>query len=112
MTVRTDAVRPITVDLSVDVLTLLDAVVPEQDREQFIVEATENALRRERLRRVVADLREGPAWTDENHPDLMTVEDVDRHVRRLRESWMPRTWDEIAEEAEKEAAHDQPPSGQ
>jgi len=31
----------------------------------------------------------------------MTVEDVNRYVRRLRETWMPRTWDEIVEEAER-----------
>jgi hypothetical protein len=64
------------------------------------VEATEEALRRERLRQVIMALREKPAWSDEDHPDLMTVEDVDRYVRRMRESWMPRSWDEIIEEAE------------
>jgi len=40
------------------------------------------------------------AWSDEDHPDLMTVEDVNRYIRRLRETSMPRTWDEIIAEAE------------
>jgi len=41
------------------------------------------------------------AWSDEDNPDLMTVEDVNRYIRQLRETWMPRSWDEIAEEAER-----------
>lgn len=38
------------------------------------------------------------AWSDEDHPDLMSVEDVNQYVRQLREASMPRSWDEIAEE--------------
>ena len=30
----------------------------------------------------------------------MTVEDVDRYVRRLGETWVPRSWDEIIAKAE------------
>lgn len=85
------------------VLDLLEAVVPARKRNAFIVEATEEALRRERLKAVLESLAKEPAWSDEDHPDLMTVEDVDRYVRRLRETWMPRSWDEIAEEAERNA---------
>ncbi len=77
--------------------------MPARKRNAFIVEATEEALRREQLLKALNTLREKPAWSDEDHPDLMTVEDVDRYVRRLRETWMPRSWDEIAEEAERNA---------
>ena len=45
-------------------------------------------------------LLEEPAWTDEHHPDLMSVEDVDHYVRTLRESWMPHAWEESQTEAE------------
>ncbi len=111
MTARTDAVQQIRVAFPVELLTLLDAMVPARERSRFIVKATEEALRRERLQRVLAELREEPAWSDEDHPDLMTVEDVDRYVRRLRETWMPRTWDEIAAEAEREMSYAQPSVG-
>ncbi|MBU1877928.1 MAG: hypothetical protein KJ734_03160 [Chloroflexi bacterium] len=108
---RTNAVRQIRVAFPVELLARLDSLVPSRERDRFIVEATEQALRQDRLERVLAELREGPAWSDEDHPDLMTVEDVDRYVRRLRETWMPRTWDEIAAEAEKEMAHAQSSPG-
>jgi hypothetical protein len=81
----------------------LEALVPSRERNAFIVEATGEALRQKRLEKVLSALREKPAWSDEDHPDLMTVADVDRYVRRLRESWMPRSWDEIVQEVENDA---------
>ena len=103
MSTATASKKRINVTFPESVLDLLKSVVPERKRNSFIVEATEEALRRERLGQVLETLREKPAWSDEDHPDLMTVEDVDRYVRRLRETWMPRSWDEIAEEAERNA---------
>jgi hypothetical protein len=103
MSVTTLSKKRINVTFPESVLDLLESVVPARKRNAFIVEATEEALRRERLGQVLETLREKPAWSDEDHPDLMTVEDVDRYVRRLRETWMPRSWDEIAEEAERNA---------
>lgn len=38
------------------------------------------------------------AWSDKDHPDLMSVEEVNQYVRQLREVSMPRSWDEIAGE--------------
>ena len=64
-------------------LELLEKVVPPRERNHFIVEATEEALRRERLTEALQ--ASAGAWSDEDHPDLMTVEDIDRYVRRLRE---------------------------
>jgi hypothetical protein len=103
VSVTTSTKKRINVTFPESVLDLLESVIPARKRNAFIVEATEEALRRERLGQVIESLREKPAWSDEDHPDLMTVEDVDRYVRRLRESWMPRSWDEIAEEAERNA---------
>ena len=108
MTTRLDAVRSINVTFPADVLALLDSVVSSQERERFIVQATEEALRRKKLQKVLAELRKNPAWSDEDHPDLMTAKDVDRHIRRLRETWMPRSWDEIAE---KETTYGQSSAG-
>ncbi|MFQ6015942.1 MAG: hypothetical protein ACE5NP_10935 [Anaerolineae bacterium] len=98
MVVKTVEKRRINVTFPVSLLADLDRVVPSRERNRFIVEATERALRR---RLLLKALRESAgAWSDEDHPDLMTVEDVDRYVRRIRETWMPRSWDEILEETE------------
>lgn len=97
------ATRRINVIFPADLLALLDSVVPPRERNHFIVEATERSLRHERLRKVLSELRERPAWSDEDHPDLMTAEDVERYVRRLRASWTPRSWDEMIEETEQES---------
>jgi hypothetical protein len=80
------------------VLELLEKVVPSRERNSFIVQATEEALRREHLLNALR--ASAGAWTDEDHPDLMTVEDVDLYVRRIRATWMPRSWDEILEEGQ------------
>ncbi len=87
MTTATTATkRRINVTFPVEVLELVDAVVSPRERNRFIVKAAEEAARRERLRRVLAQLRdEGPAWRDEDHPELATPEDVDRWIRQLRE---------------------------
>jgi hypothetical protein len=87
--------KRINVSFPESVLALLEKVVPSRERNGFIVNATEEALRREHLLNALQ--ASAGAWTDEEHPDLMTVEDVDRYVRRLRETWMPRSWDEILE---------------
>lgn len=103
MSIATTPKKRINVTFPQTVHDLLEAVVPARKRNAFIVAATEEALRRERLKTVLEELAKEPAWSDEDHPDLMTVEDIDRYVRRLRETWMPRSWDEIAEEAERNA---------
>jgi len=98
MVTATASRKRINVSFPEPVLELLEKVVPSRERNSFIVRATEEALRRERLLNALR--ASAGAWTDEDHPDLMTVEDVDRYVRRLRETWMPRNWDEILEEAQ------------
>jgi hypothetical protein len=98
MSVATPSKKRINVTFPESVLDLLESVVPARKRNAFIVKATEEALRKER--QLAAIQESSGAWSDEDHPDLMTVEDIDRYVRRLRESWMPRSWDEIIAEAE------------
>ena len=92
------APKRIQVSLRKDVAANLEALVPRGERNRFMIEAIEKALRRKRLLNAL-EISAG-AWSDEGHPDLMTDEDMDRYVRRLRETWVPRTWDEIAGEAE------------
>lgn len=97
----TETLKRINVTFPVSLLEDLRRYIPRRERSKFIVEATEKELKRTKLQKVLEDLRREPAWSDEDHPDLMTVEDVNRYVRRLRETWTPRTWDEIVEEAER-----------
>lgn len=98
MTITAISKKRISVTFPEPVLDLLATVVPKRERDAFIVEATEKALRQERLLKALD--ASGGAWSDEDHPDLMTDEDIDRYVRRLRETWMPRSWDEIIAEGE------------
>ena len=112
MAVQKKATRRINVTFPADLLALLDSVVPPRERNRFIVEATDRSLRRERLRRVLAKLRERPAWSDEDHPDLMTTEDVEHYIRCLRETWMPRTWDEIIQESDRKTSQQTEGGGQ
>ncbi|NJN93878.1 MAG: hypothetical protein HC875_07200 [Anaerolineales bacterium] len=92
--------KRVNVTFPVTLLEELRTYVPRQERNEFIVEATEKLLKQVRLKKVLEDLRQEPAWSDEDHPDLMTVEDVNRYVRQLRETALPRSWDEIVNEAE------------
>jgi hypothetical protein len=85
--------------------SLLDELrrnVPPRERNKFIVSATEKELKRARLSAVLEDLQRKPAWTVEDHPDLETTEDIDRYVRRLREGWMPYSWDEASETGDRQ----------
>jgi hypothetical protein len=100
MTATTKETQRVNVTFPVEVLESLEKLLAPRQRNRFIVDATARALQDARLDRSLNDLLEEPVWTDENHPDLMSVEDVDRYVRKLRESWMPRAGEESATEAE------------
>lgn len=82
--------RRINVTFPVGVLEALEDVVPARRRNRFIVEATEHALQRAQLAQVLEELRATAAWDEDDHPDLVTVDDVDRYVRTLRAGWMDR----------------------
>jgi hypothetical protein len=92
-----ETTKRINVTFPTSLLEEIRRSIPGRERNRFIVEATEKELRRQRLLKA---LRESTgAWRDEDHPDLKTSEDADRYVRRLRETWIARTWDELAEDA-------------
>ena len=85
------ATRRINVTFPAAVLEAIDEILPSRQRNRFIVEATELALQSAQMARVLKELRSAPAWSEENHPDLATVEDIDDYVRALRNGWLPRT---------------------
>ncbi len=66
------AQKKITVTFSEKLLARLDARIPPRQRSQFISEAVENRL--------------AIAWRGENHPDMLTDEDIDAWLRNLRSS--------------------------
>ncbi len=98
MTVQTS--KRVNVTFPIPLLEELRKYIPRRERNRFIVEAIENHLKQVRLKKVLEDLRREPAWSDEDHPDLMTIEDVNHYIRRLRETAMPRSWDEVVGEVE------------
>ena len=95
----TKATQRVNVTFPVEVLESLERLLAPRQRNRFIVEATARALQDTQLDRALDALLEEPAWTDENHPDLMSDEDVDRYVRTLRRSWLPHAWAEGQTEA-------------
>ena len=91
--------RRINVTFPEPLLEIMETIVPARERNSFIVEATEKALRQERLLKAIRS--SSGAWSDADYPELQTDEDIDRYVRRLRESWipLPRKETEEGEEA-------------
>ncbi|MCL0065691.1 hypothetical protein M1N79_02230 [Dehalococcoidia bacterium] len=92
-----EATKRINITFPVSLLEDLRRYTPRRKRNEFIVKATEEELKRERLLRALRG--SAGAWSNEDHPDLMTIEDVNRYVRRLRETWVPQSWDEFEKEA-------------
>jgi hypothetical protein len=86
-------VQRINVTFPTSLLEEIRRYVPRRERNRFVVQAAEKELGRIKRRKILEDLRHRPAWADEDHPDLRTVEDVDRYVRSLRSSWGSRLWE-------------------
>ena len=62
----------------------LSTLIPSGKRSSLVVEATKKELQRVKLLKVLD--RTAGAWTDRNHPDLKTIEDVKAWVQNLRRS--------------------------
>jgi hypothetical protein len=66
----------------------LHRIVPAGKRSALIVAGTERMLATIKHRE---GLQAGAgAWTDENHPDLNTQEDIDRYLAEIRSTWDTR----------------------
>lgn len=74
--IRTNVVLP------ADVLAGIDAVAGPRQRSRFLAEAAREKLASIRFERA-ADRAFG-CWTDAEHTDLQTDEDMKRYLRRLR----------------------------
>ena len=71
-----------------DLLEELRRLIPARKRSELIVEATAEKLAI--IRQQQALKRAAGAWTDEDHPDLNTAEDLRRWRRSLWAGWDER----------------------
>lgn len=60
----------------------LRRLIPARERTKFVEEVLARELRRARLKDVLA--RTAGAWKDEDHPDMLTGEDIDRWLEEQR----------------------------
>ena len=70
------------VTLPEELVREIDRVAGRRKRSQFIVEAVRERLAKLRFSKALAQA--AGAWSDENHPDLVTQEDINRYLRRAR----------------------------
>lgn len=59
--------------------------VPVRQRSAFIVEAVEEKLALEEQLAAIEET--AGCWSDEDHPELKTDEDIDRWLSEIRQSW-------------------------
>ncbi|HEY66437.1 MAG TPA: hypothetical protein G4O02_17945 [Caldilineae bacterium] len=59
--------------------------IPPRRRSAFIIEAVEEKLAL--LEQIEALEEAAGCWSDEDHPELQTDEDIDRWLAELRGSW-------------------------
>lgn len=77
--------QKITVMLPEALLSRLREYVPARQRSRFILEAIEERLALEE--QITALAETAGAWSDQNHPEMRTDEDVDHWLDNLRQSW-------------------------
>ncbi|MCX5999481.1 MAG: hypothetical protein NTU41_07785 [Chloroflexi bacterium] len=75
--------------LPLDLLENIDAMVGRRKRSKFIAEAAREKMAREKF--LMAVEKAAGAWTDENHPDLLSDEDVRTYISESRDSYRERT---------------------
>ena len=76
-----------------------EANIPAEQRDQFFTGLLERELRRERLKHALKE--SAGAWKAEDHPELAEPDGVEKYVRRIRDTGVVRSWDEIiADEAD------------
>ena len=71
-----------------ELLQTIDQLVGKRKRSKFVVEAAKEKIARERFLKALNEA--AGAWTDENHPDLNTNEDIRIYLDRVRNSYQER----------------------
>ncbi len=87
MTTRTSIseTQKVTVTFPKSLLERLRESVPPRQRSAFIVEAVEEKLALQEQLTAIEET--AGCWSDEDHPELQTDEDIDRWLAELRASW-------------------------
>lgn len=81
---RLEKKEPINVLLPSSLLAELRELVPPRECSGFIAEGTAQRLLQLKQQKALRESR--GAWTDENHPELQTQEDVRNWLKELRVS--------------------------
>jgi len=81
---RAEKKERINVLLPSSLLAELRELVPPRERSSFITEATAQRLLQLKQQKALQESR--GAWSDENHPELQTQEDVRTWLKELRAS--------------------------
>ena len=77
--------EPINLSIAKSVMDDLRRAVPASERAHFVEMALERELRRLKLRAAIE--KSYGAWKDEDHPELATVEEVNRQVAEGRKGF-------------------------
>ncbi|MBN1451226.1 MAG: hypothetical protein JW963_09445 [Anaerolineales bacterium] len=64
------------------VMDELRRAIPARERTKFVEEVLARELRRRKLREAIE--KSYGAWKDEDHPDMLTPEDIDRWIEEQR----------------------------
>ena len=64
------------------VMDELRRTIPARERTRFVEEILARELRRRKLREAIE--KSYGAWKDEDHPDMLTAEDIDRWIEEQR----------------------------
>lgn len=94
------ATKRINVTVPVTILEELRHYVPRHERNRFIVTLMEREVHQLRLRQALQE--SAGAWGEADHPDLQTVDQVNRYVRHIRETALPY---QTVEEDDSNAPH-------
>ncbi|MCP4357485.1 MAG: hypothetical protein GY796_05635 [Chloroflexi bacterium] len=94
MALQTKSKR-INVTIPISLLEELKAFVPKRQRNQFIVSALAQEVRRLKLQNALQE--SSGSWTAQDYPELATGLDIETYVREMRAGYRPRSWDELAE---------------
>jgi len=71
-----------------ELLQTIDQLVGRRKRSKFVVEAAKEKIARERFLKALDEA--AGAWTDENHPDLNSNEDIRKYLDKIRNSYQER----------------------
>lgn len=78
-------VQKVTVSLPRALIDRLDEIIPRRQRSRFIATAIQEQLAI--LEQIAILEKTAGAWTDQNHPDMKTEDDIDRWLEGLRTTW-------------------------